>query len=582
MRNIQSYADIETARDKGELTPAEEELITCCREGRLCELNHGTLPTAPNPAHNIGADLLRYLITGGCDDCLVHDSGVMLVGAYVANPLDLNFATAKGATTLNHCHFEQDIQARNTRFEQLSVGGSHLRQGLYAQGVKVAGDIFLNQNLTATGTVDFAGADIGGQLNCTASPFNRTEVDALNAQGAKIAEGVFLSDGFTAKGPVDFTNADIGGPLICEQGSFVVKEGIALRLQDSRAKALFWRKVSEISGELDLNGAHLSEITDDPASWNQVDKLNLTGLTYDHLTNPGDTGTRLQWLGKGDRMNGEFSPQPYTQLAKVLRGMGHDRDARAVLIEGEIRHRRSEWVEVETLRANRSALRHDVKRNDTENLERHRETTFESHFQKHFDQSLRICIDAAKDHPNRPSDAQLALARKGLRYDLQWFNAKDKLRIVWLKAKSHGLRYLVGYGYKPFNSLWTLVILVALAAGMSQMAWRAGDFAPNSDVILSTTEWQTLAEDKVITNPARAWSDKHGKGRDYESFNALAYGFDLVVPIVNIGQEVAWAPSTTRGAWGWNLWWMRWGFTVIGWIVTALGAAAIAGVIRRD
>jgi hypothetical protein len=30
MRNIQSYADIETARDKGELTPAEEALITCC------------------------------------------------------------------------------------------------------------------------------------------------------------------------------------------------------------------------------------------------------------------------------------------------------------------------------------------------------------------------------------------------------------------------------------------------------------------------------------------------------------------------------------------------------------------------
>lgn len=240
------------------------------------------------------------------------------------------------------------------------------------------------------------------------------------------------------------------------------------------------------------------------------------------------------------------------------------------------------WAEVETLRANRSALRHDVKRNDTENLERHRKTTFESHFQKHFDRSLRICMDAAKDHPNRPSDAQLALARRGLRHDLQWFNAKDKLRIWWWKTKSLGLHRLVGYGYQPFNSLWTLLILVAFAAGMSQMAWRAGDFAPNSDVILATSDWQVLAEDKAIANPARLWSDKHGKGRDYESFNAHAYGFDLVVPIVNIGQEVAWAPSTTRGPWGWNLWWMRWGFTVVGWIVTALGAAAIAGVIRRD
>ena len=228
------------------------------------------------------------------------------------------------------------------------------------------------------------------------------------------------------------------------------------------------------------------------------------------------------------------------------------------------------------------ALRNDVKRNDTRNLESHRETTFDSHFQKDFERSLRICLDAAKDHPNRPSDAQLELARAGLRQDLQWFNAKDKLRIWWLKAKSYGLNKLVGYGYKPFNSLWALVVLVLLAAGLSHMAWQRGDFAPNSDVILSTTEWQTLAEDETVSNPARKWSDQHGKGRDYETFNPLAYGFDVVVPIVNIGQEAAWAPSTTRGPWGWTLWWMRWLFTVFGWIVTALGAAAIAGVIRRE
>ena len=165
---------------------------------------------------------------------------------------------------------------------------------------------------------------------------------------------------------------------------------------------------------------------------------------------------------------------------------------------------------------------------------------------------------------------------------MQWFNAKDKLRIWWLKAKSYGLNKLVGYGYKPFNSLWALVVLVLLAAGLSHMAWQRGDFAPNSDVILSTTEWQTLAEDETVSNPARKWSDQHGKGRDYETFNPLAYGFDVVVPIVNIGQEAAWAPSTTRGPWGWTLWWMRWLFTVFGWIVTALGAAAIAGVIRRE
>ncbi len=95
-----------------------------------------------------------------------------------------------------------------------------------------------------------------------------------------------------------------------------------------------------------------------------------------------------------------------------------------------------------------------------------------------------------------------------------------------------------------------------------------------------------------IANPAKVWSDKYmlapdgtptlTAGRDYETFNAVAYAVDLVVPIVSLGQEAAWAPSTTRGPWGWWLWGARWWLVALGWIVTAIGAAAVTGVIRRD
>ncbi|MCV2865600.1 hypothetical protein OE647_12780 [Defluviimonas sp. WL0075] len=56
----------------------------------------------------------------------------------------------------------------------------------------------------------------------------------------------------------------------------------------------------------------------------------------------------------------------------------------------------------------------------------------------------------------------------------------------------------------------------------------------------------------------------------------------MVVPILTLGQTTAWAPSTNRGAWGRVLWWARWVLSSAGWIVTALGAAAITGIIRRD
>ncbi len=100
-------------------------------------------------------------------------------------------------------------------------------------------------------------------------------------------------------------------------------------------------------------------------------------------------------------------------------------------------------------------------------------------------------------------------------------------------------------------------------------------------MILSTRDWQALAEGGSA-NPARDWAAGTGKGRDYETFSSFAYAVDVVIPIVAIGQEAAWTPSTNRGPWGATLWWLRWFLTISGWIVTAVGAAAITGIIRRE
>jgi hypothetical protein len=55
-----------------------------------------------------------------------------------------------------------------------------------------------------------------------------------------------------------------------------------------------------------------------------------------------------------------------------------------------------------------------------------------------------------------------------------------------------------------------------------------------------------------------------------------------MISTVMIGQGEAWVPSTMRGPWGCILWWARWALIVLGWIVTAVGAAAITGIIRRE
>lgn len=97
-----------------------------------------------------------------------------------------------------------------------------------------------------------------------------------------------------------------------------------------------WRQVTAPEGIVDLNGAHVGDLVDDMQSWPPAGRLTLHGFTYDRISGaPTDAPQRLRWLAKGSSWNGEFFPQPYTQLAKVLRDMGHDAEARKVLAERE-------------------------------------------------------------------------------------------------------------------------------------------------------------------------------------------------------------------------------------------------------
>ena len=147
---------------------------------------------------------------------------------------------------------------------------------------------------------------------------------------------------------------------------------------------------------------------------------------------------------------------------------------------------------------------------------------------------------------------------------------------------------VVGYGHKPERSFYMLIVLVLVGWVLADRAWQTGAFAPTQGPVLMSESWQALATDPDVANPAKVWSDRTlpdgrlSPGRDYETFSALSYSVDLVVPLVSLGQEASWAPSTTRGVWGRRLWWARWWLTALGWIVTAIGAAAVTGVIKRD
>jgi len=100
-----------------------------------------------------------------------------------------------------------------------------------------------------------------------------------------------------------------------------------------------------IQGSLDLRNAHADVLVDHPQSWpSAVIKtaecgevrcvISLDGFTYKRFrgVTPTEADTRQQWLMRQpiDHLSSSFRPQPFEQLIKVLREMGHDADARRI------------------------------------------------------------------------------------------------------------------------------------------------------------------------------------------------------------------------------------------------------------
>ncbi|MEJ1997669.1 MAG: hypothetical protein P8X76_05820 [Maritimibacter sp.] len=314
--------------------------------------------------------------------------------------------------------------------------------------------------------------------------------------------------------------ARIDGQLSLEKISLRGGHDKTLFLQNARiGSGLFFRRVRACKGQLDLSAAQVARLVDDVDSWDQVEQLLLDGFTYTSLT------------GSSTFTDAE---RRLAWLAKADKSVSNFRPAPYTQL-------------AKTL----SAMGHA-------NEARKVRVALEGKLWEHARDERRVELDGSVGAGMRSIGADLVNG------------------VTWLWQQF--LRLLIGYGYKPTRALWVLVVLIGALSVTAQKAWDEGDFAPSAGVILNSDAW---AEADSAPNPAEAWGETPA-GKDWETFYPLTYAADVVIPIIELGQTAAWAPSTNRGPWGWHLWWARWVFTALGWIVTALGAAAISGIIRRE
>lgn len=510
--------------------PAELRLIQACRKGddTIFSMERPEKGSADN---TIRAGLIRALLLG-TGDCTPPARGLRIEGAWITGKLDLAGEALPVPLGLFDCTLEEDVMLRDCTLPGLYLTGTHLPK-LNAQRLQCNGPLHLSDGFLATGLVDLVGAEIGGQLACVGGKFLAKGM-ALNCDAISVGADVLLLGEFEARGEINLTWAEIAGNLWISGATLTT----GLVAQGMRVRAVFvWKDVKGDGIEVDLIDAHVGTLVDAADSWQSVKNLRLSSFRYDRIESDMDVQERLDWLAKHDAAALRFTPQPYVQLANVLRRQGFAGDAARVLVRREDK----QWL------------------------------------QEYLDG--QAAHKRSRDHLNgdlRPAAASL------------WADGKYVLNVLkYLAGCLFGLMF--GYGHQLERVLFWIAAILGITICFAQQIHIHGQFAPTSSVVLTSRDWldsfptEPLHPDSPLWRAQLdAWAQTTS-GRDYTSFSAFLYALDLFIPLDALGQEKNWAPSAERGWWGEWCHRLRWLVQMAGWVITAIGAAVVTGLIgRRD
>ena len=499
------------------LTPAEERILADLSVGEFDRLGDGLRPETDDPARQVRSAFLRFLILGGDEKHRPHEKGVRVSGGWISGVLDLEGARIPRDIGLKDCRFDAVPVLRYAVIDNLILDGSSL-PGLLADRLEARGGVSL-KSADLAGELRLSGSRLGGNLCLDGASIacagraalvaDSIEVRSVELRGARIA------------GETRMTSARIDGDLDLTGGRLSHPDGEALHLNRTLVRGgLFLRGGAEFEGALDLTGASIDTLHDDEASWPAPGNLLLNRCLYNALIGgPMDARRRLAWLALQlpERWGEDFWPQPYEQLAFVFREMGHDEDARTVLVEKE-------------------RLQRAARRARTSNA------------------SWRLLLSA--------KDSLLGLTLG--------YGRRPLLSFAWLML-FWGLGVLVfafaqsQSAIKP-NSPFVLRSAEWLMCGVAQGEQRMlaagpaiGRAAPGQSQLHCF-----LAQPEASSYPA---------------FNAWMYSLDTLFPVLEIGQKEYWRPDPGK-RWGSFVMGYFYFQAVVGWALSLLAIAGFSGLVR--
>jgi hypothetical protein len=514
------------------ITLAEEKLLAGCSNAERIVFGDGECPAQNTPDVTIRGSVLRALLLDEAA-CSLNAKGLRIRGAYITGPVDVQGTTTGYDITFSQCTLDSDLNLVNADLRGLHLMGCQTK-GISADNAGFSGSVYLRGGCAIMGEVTLAGTRIGGDLQVCGVSITSPTQDAIFAPSLRVEGSIFLgnypyADGETtlnATGMLFFSSARVAHDF------FVTNSEVSV--QDGMFEGASFGGTEEHGSDIALSLARAQVGGILYLQNNQIQRgiVNLAGATVGRLTDePRGPGANYPIRLDGFRY-GDFSRHTDTSLTARL-----------------------DWLE-----------------------RRPADTPFVA---QPYEQLAYVLTRLG-----HRTDAQSVLMRKERylrRENRNLVRGRTGRGVRWgaMVTTDWLIRITIGYGYRPGRALIFAVFLISALAVFYQRVWDEGDFAPNAAPILVSADWIAATRDHPDT-PAAIWSAPGAAGQDYETFNSVAYAADLVIPLVSFGQETAWAPSTSRSPWGQIGWWLRWLAKIVGWIVTALGAAALTGIIRKE
>ncbi|WP_419993560.1 oxidoreductase [Streptomyces boninensis] len=386
-----------------ELTPPERQLWDAFPEGRTVDLTVREPLWRPDPyeeedepepwtpegrweaRHTVRARVIAALLLGANPAAAGAVAALRLHGARIVGELDLSGAETPHLISFSRCSFAAPVTLHGAGTSSIRLLRCEV-PGIEAHLLRIEGTL----NLTGSvidGRVGLNNARISGQLHLSEARIGGDGTWALTGGGLEMGGGVFGRRGFVADAGVRLAGARLAGGVFLEGARLAAASGERLALSadnasvtvmllsDGFAAAGFMdlagmqvsdrlsfagadlAEVDEVrcrrlqGGDLDftpavapaksvdLRGAKVATLHHGPHTW--PDEVRLGDLQYEglHYTDPEGVGMpeRIAWL----RRSRGYSPQPYEQLAAWYRRIGHDHNARGVLLAKQRDRRRT-------------------------------------------------------------------------------------------------------------------------------------------------------------------------------------------------------------------------------------------------